>query len=656
MNKTCHKPIAIIATPEKEQMDLIIDICNKTHLITVGVTTLHELINIVQEQKFSMLIISDKISRQDLCDQILRIRNKSIDKYLPVIAISSHAYSEAKIKPLLSAPFDILTDPVHSSILTCKIHLLLTLEHQKQKIQKESHKSARALSAKKAFLESTSHDIRTPINLIIGMSDLLMGDKRDTKQTKYLLNIRRSAEMLLALFNTKIDYGNIQSGSLVLESKVFEPMMIIQKIEAMLSSYLLSKRTELVTNIDSALPLVLLGDPARFEQILFNILFVSIQQTINNSITLNIRVHSKQLDQITLFISVEDDSMDFNEMQINTIKDDSESDLENIHVGLFVSKHIVQAMDGNIGFSANNNNHSEIWCTVSLAKTSLNTEKKYSRLYENSRDSINYSLFNTEDIRILLVEDSPINQMIEKSLLKKLGFKQIDIVENGEEAVNILTKQDYDLVLMDIIMPVMNGLEASRLIRNQNSIRNQNIPIIALTAQDTYHLETDFEKYKINYYLSKPIDLDKLTATIKKCFPRLDMFLSKSEDIKPDIPNQVVETPKKPIVNNVPLFDRNALLERLDGDEALYQELVEGFLADIPVQVNKLEKALDFDDLLVAGQLAHTLKGAFSNLGAQLLQNIAKELENDIKNIDMKHIKQRIGQLKQSLKKIKKLI
>jgi len=658
MEDTGHKPIAIIATPEKNQMNAIIEICNKCHLANIGVTTLQQLKTHVQKQRFSMLIISDKIIGHELCDQLTTIRNISWDKQLPIIVICAHSpnCSGNNIKHLLSAPFDILIDPVNSSILTCKIHLFLTLDYQKQEVQKASQKLSSALSAKKAFLASTSHDIRTPINSIIGMSGLLMSDKRDSKQTKYILNIRRSAEMLLALFNSKIDYANIQSGSLELESKAFEPIVIIQKIAAMHSSYLHSKRTELITNIDSSMPRVMLGDPVRFEQIIFNLLFVSIQQTVNSSITLHIRVHSKLDDQIKLFIAVEDESMDLNEAQKNTLMDDPVSDMNNIHIGLFVARHIVQAMDGNIGFSINNDNCSELWCTVCLSKSSLNTQKKRIEPYENEMDNIHCSLSNPQDIRILLVEDSPINQMVEKSLLNKLGFQQIKIVENGEEAVNILTKHDFDLVLMDIFMPVMNGLEASRLIRHQNSIRNPNIPIIALTAQDTDHLETDFVEYDINYYLSKPLDMDKMTATIKQCFPRLKLSSPETDDSHDTLPEESVESQKKQNERNITLFDKQALLERLDGDEGLYQELIEGFLADIPVQVNKIEKALVFDDLIVAGQLAHTLKGAFSNVGAQILQNIAKELEKDIQNMDFIKIKQRIRQLKQALDNVKTLI
>jgi len=653
-----YKPKAIIATPENDQIEKISKICNHCHIESTIVTDIEQLIASVKAQPFTMLIISDKITASNLCDQVHIIRKMSYDKYLPVIALCSQSFecSEKQLKPLLRAPFDILTLPVNSSILTCKIHLILTLSHQKQVIQVESKKTSRALSAKKAFLASISHSIRTPINSIIGLSDLLIGDRLDSEQTKHILGIRRSGEMLLALFNSTIDYSIIQAGALELESKVFEPIITIHKIISMLSSFLLSKRTELVTNIDSSIPRVLLGDQGRFEQILFNILFVCIQQTVNNSITLNIRIHSKLEDKIELYISVEDDSMDLNEIQSASLKEDSVEDINNIHIGLFVTKQLVQAMDGKIGFSVTKNHHSELWCTACFSKTSLNSNKASTVHRYTEVETIRSESLNPEDIRILLVEDSPINQIVEQKLLNKLGFTQIETVENGEEAVNILIKKDFDLVLMDILMPVMNGLEASRLIRRQNTTRNPNIPIIALTAQDTDHLQTDFFNYGINSYLSKPLNVEKISSAIKKCFPRLRFHSSDQKESQPAPLNRTVEPPKKSNVKKMPIFDKKALLERLDGDEALYQELVEGFMADIPIQINKIEKALDFDDMSIAGQLAHTMKGAFSNLGAQLLQNIAKDLEDDIQEKDTKSINDNIRLLKQTLNNVKKYI
>ena len=653
-----QKSIAIIATPDQNQMKQIMGICNNCHIASVGVSDIQELLDRVQEQVFTMLIISDKITDEHLFNQIIIIRNKSCDKYLPVILIcSDHQESfEDQIKPMLSAPFDMISDPVNPNILTCKIHLLLTLDYQKKTIQREMHKTSRALSAKKTFLASISYNIRTPINSIIGLTDLLIGDKLDSEQTKYILSIRRSGELLLALFRSKIDYANIQAGSLELESKVFEPINIIQKVGAMLSSILHSKRTELITNLDPSLPRVLRGDPVHFEQILFNLLFVCIQQTINNSITLHIRVHSKQEDQIKLYISIEDERLDLNDTQLSALVDDSVSDINNIHIGLFVTRHVVQSMGGNIGFSINDDNHTELWCTACFLKTSLNTEKEWQDLDINELETIPCASLSPEDLRILLVEDSPINQLVEKKLLNKLGFTQIEIVENGEEAVNILTKKDFDLVLMDIFMPVMNGLDASRIIRYQDEVRNPNIPIIALTAQDTDQLKADFFNHGINLFISKPLKINSIARAIQECFPRLKLLSFGQEEINHENQEPPAEMPKKLETKKVHVFDKKGLLERLDGDEALYQELVGGFMADIPIQINKIEKALDFDDLSIAENIAHTLKGAFSNVGAQLLQNIAKELEDDIQSGDMKRIQQRILQLKQSFNNVKKYI
>ncbi|ETR73200.1 MAG: Multi-sensor hybrid histidine kinase [Candidatus Magnetoglobus multicellularis str. Araruama] len=645
-----HKPIAIIATPEEDQMERIKAVCNSCHMNHIGVKTMQEVLDHTQQKPYTILFISDMITEDHLCNEILTIRNQAINKYLPVLVLCSTfpSISNDKMKLLIRAPFDIIENPINSNILTCKVHMLLTLNHQKQALQSEIQKSARAISAKNAFLSSITHEIRTPINSIIGMSDLLMDEKLDQDQKKFVRSIRCSGEMLLALFNTKIDYTNIQTDTLQLDSKVFESKSIIEKISAMLDGYLKSKRTKLITKIDPDLPRVLLGDPYRFEQVLFNILLVSIEQTINNSVTLHIKVHSKQHDIIKLYLCIEDENIGLTDQQKHSLTDDSDADFGNAHIGLFVTRHIVRKMDGNIGFSINNEKRAEFWCTICFTKTSQGFLTDCEIADEEQTRVLKCESLQAEDIRILLVEDSPINQLLGVKTLNKMGFTQIETADNGEEAINCLTQKDFDLVLMDIFMPVMNGLEASRLIRHQKTIRNPNLPIVAMTAQDTDLIQNDFKNYGISTWLSKPFEIEKLATVLTQIFPGLTMSsLNNKRGHLSDQNNESKSSDdRSEKTNKMTVFDKKKLLERLDGDEALYQDLIQGFLSDIPVQINKLEKALDFDDLTIAERTAHTLKGAFSNVGAQILQKIAQDLENNIQNGDIDKITMNIHSLK----------
>jgi len=628
-----QKSVAVIATPDEKQMAMVVDVCNKCHIQSVGINNLDSLLEQVKEKEFTLLIISNKITENNLCEKIVSIRNIALDKYLPVIALCSHIpeISQEEMKPLIRAPFDLLFYPTHPSLLACKIHMIRTLEYQKMTLQAESQKRMLSMSVKKAFLNSLTYEIRTPINSIIGMSELLMDDNLPQKQMQYTQSIRRSGELLLYLFNTMVDYANIQSGELKIESKPFDPQNIIKKVVGILSGHLKAKRTELIENIDPALPRAMIGDPYRFEQLLFNMLLVTIQQTINNSIILNVQIQSIHNDKIKLYISTEDDNMDLTENQQNSLQFSSDMDVNDLHIGLTITRMIAIKMGGNTGFFKSTDKRTELWCTVNLIKTTHQLHPHCDIADEMEKELFSCSALTPDEIRILMVEDTPINQLLAKRVLAKEGFSQVDIADNGEEAIKALETKDYDLVLMDIFMPVMNGLEASRLIRSQKTIRNPEIPIIALSAQDA-NLQEDYSDYGISSFMLKPFEIDRFISVAQEFFPRLFMGNGNDEKSAPE-PIQVEAKDK------LPIFDKKGLLERLEGDESLYQELMQGFLSDIPVQINKIEKSLDFDDMKTAEQLAHTLKGAFSNVGAYLLQEKSKNLETLIKNEDLEKIK-----------------
>jgi len=648
---------AIIATPNKEQMKSIADVCNACQVNCVCVETFEQLFDQVKESSYVFLIVSDLMSEQNLLEQLLLIRDRTLYKFLPIIALytKSPDYQNKKIKQLLTAPFDILEYPIHPELLRCKIQLFLTLDHQKNALEFESKQVSISKAAKKEFFGNITHELRTPLSSIIGMSELLSSSDSITEHKNYANNIRRSGELLLSMINTIIDYSKIKSNSITIRPKPFQPRKVLKKIIGILSVKLQAKHSEILQNIDPKIPDVILGDSSRFEQILFNMLNIAVQQTINNSLILNLFSKGKQDEQIKLYISIEDENMDLSELQLKTLQDNGfDADPNNSHIGIIVIRHIAKQLNGDMGFLKSEDNKTELWCTATFEKTS----QDLGTCSVKSEDDIQDEPFvctslNPEDIRILLVEDNDINLILADKILKKNGFDQVDVARNGEEAVSSLTKKDYDLVIMDINMPVMDGLEASRQIRGRSDIRNPKVTIIALTANVSEEFKKECFDNGINDYLAKPFKKEKLIEMIKKFFPKI-IFDKKENDNN----NKISSIPKKSNIKSkkIPLFSKKALLERLEGDEALYQELMQGFLADIPVQINKLEKALVFDDLETAGQLAHTLKGAFSSVGAQLLQNLANQLEEFIQEEKYDSIKKCIAQLKISIDQIQSYI
>jgi len=223
-------------------------------------------------------------------------------------------------------------------------------------------------------------------------------------------------------------------------------------------------------------------------------------------------------------------------------------------------------------------------------------------------------------VRILLAEDNEINQKLAVSMLKKIGYR-VDVAANGKEAVEALEKSSYDAVLMDIRMPEMDGLEATRIIRDpQSKVRNHNIPIIAVTASALTGDRELFLKAGMNDYISKPIDSQKFLATIAK------------HTTDSDAPEN--ETADSIEQDEADIFNQDELLNRTGGDEELLEELLNLFLKNFPDQLQALKQALQHNDIEQVAHQAHTIKGSSANMGAYALKNAALSMETAGKDND----------------------
>jgi CheY-like chemotaxis protein/HPt (histidine-containing phosphotransfer) domain-containing protein len=224
-------------------------------------------------------------------------------------------------------------------------------------------------------------------------------------------------------------------------------------------------------------------------------------------------------------------------------------------------------------------------------------------------------------VRILLAEDNITNQQVVLGILKKLGLRA-DAVANGEETVKALETLPYDLVLMDVQMPEMDGLEATRKIRNpQSAVRNHHIPIIAMTAHAMQGDRERCMKVGMNDYVTKPIDPQALMEA-------LDKWLGRTPEPPPTVP---ASPESKEPLEGPPIFDRKALKDRLLGDEDLVREICIGFLTDMTRQMQKLRQHIDQCDGALAGEQLHTIKGAAANVGGMALSAAALTMENAAK-------------------------
>ncbi|MBF0101078.1 MAG: response regulator [Desulfobacterales bacterium] len=387
----------------------------------------------------------------------------------------------------------------------------------------ESKKAAELLSlAKSEFIANISHEFRTPMNGIIGMTDLLLETKLDEKQDKYVNILKTSSGLLLGIVNQILDFSKIESGKFELVIKNFDLHSIVEHINNLQLPLSKQKNIGFSFEINDNVPVLLKGDPIRLEQILLNLINNAFKFTKQGEVRVNARLVEATLSHVTLHVDVKDTGVGIDRnKQFALFKPFSQADTSSTRtyggtgLGLSIAKELCQLMGGTIGFKSTLGKGSTFWFTAVFEKQGQD-QKVADTIPHESHPAI-----TSRKLNILVAEDNFFNQEFIIELLKYQIGHDVTIAENGQEAINKLSNEDFDLVLMDIQMPIMDGFEATRIIRDpQSSVRNHQIPIIAVTASASSDDEKKCIDIGMNGYLSKPIHAQKLFAMIDTQFAR----------------------------------------------------------------------------------------------------------------------------------------
>lgn len=490
-----------------------------------------------------------------------------------------------------------------------------------QELEQALQNAQQASRAKESFLANMSHEIRTPLNAIIGMMRELGREQLTPKQNAYLSHSETSAKHLLSIVNNILDMSRIEAGELILEYKEFSLSSIMNMVHSILFVKAREKGLMLKFHSSPDIQPALIGDGGRIRQILINLIGNSIKFTEKGQVEVDVNVINETSTHQKIHFSVCDSGIGMSPEYLKMVFEKfsqehshSTKKYEGTGLGMTITKEMINLMGGNLNIQSEKGQGTNISFTLNFP---IGDPAKVIAKQEIIIDK------SLAGLRCLLVEDNEMNRLIATQSLVHFGC-QVVSASDGQKALEALQNGGFDFVLMDIQMPVMDGMETTQYIRNT---MQSDIPIIALTANAFRSEINRYLAIGMNDYITKPYEEYHLFSTIANTL-NVKMLDKNGADAD-------AET-EQPIA---PLYNLSKMADLSRGDQSFVQKMVDIFIEHTPITVHEMNAAFLEKDYLKISKLAHRLKPSIANMGIQKLVHVLRDLEIEAKSDSVDHLK-----------------